>query len=132
MKMYSCIIHEELNNGRKVSYIARKLGLTGKMVNELAQMYNGAWKNHYHIYSLIEITDKKTKAQELLNKISEDVKKIKTYKYIPHAFHMPITAREQREFVAIAKLVAKDEYLPMGYRKPKETLNIVNNKNNYI
>ena len=51
---------------------------------------------------------------------------------VSYAFHMPITANERREFNAIAELVRRDEYLPIGYRKPKAPAPIVENIQNYV
>jgi hypothetical protein len=58
-------------------------------------------------------------------------KKITATTVVDYAFHMPITAREQKIYKAIARLVASDEYRPVGYRKPKHQHDIVNNRRAY-
>ena len=50
---------------------------------------------------------------------------------VEHAFHMPITYAEQREFQAIAQRVLADTYLPVGYRFSTEKPKIVTHTNSY-
>lgn len=51
---------------------------------------------------------------------------------VEYAFHMPITAKERNRYRTIASLVARDEYLPEGYRKPKDDKQrIIEDRNKY-
>lgn len=126
-QLYSAIIHEELGKGRKPLWLARKLKMTVQDVNAFDSLYLNTCEK-YHVYTLDKLLQIREKRQKLLDDIAQKIKRIP---YESHAFHMPITLREAQEYNRIATLVAKDEYLPVGYRSPKNPYPIVHNKKRY-
>lgn len=135
-KMYSAILHREVDvNGLKIKYVASKLGLTYNRAYKLKNAYKSEFDD-YDALSLDRIERLRIKATEVMEKSRARAKRIiekrKLDSKIDTAFHMPISKQELREFNAIAELVRRDEYLPIGYRKPKTPAPIVENIQNYV
>lgn len=135
-KLYSCLLHHEVEeNGRELKNIASCLGLSHKKGYRLMKAYKQSYED-YKVLTLNEIAKIKRQAHRLLvesrAKANRIVEQRKATSVIDYAFNMPITAKEKREYFAIAALVARDEYLPVGYRKPKDdNPRIINNPNKY-
>lgn len=130
--MYSCLIHEEMNNGRKIGSIARKLGITTKLAEYLGACYTPEYEK-YKACSLEELEHRKRKYRNMLIRLN--IIKPKNVQFKEHvadsAFHMPISEPEKAEFNAIARRVFTDTYLPPSYRKPIGLPKIVNNRDDY-
>lgn len=134
-KMYSAILHREVDvNGLKIMYVASKLGLTYNRAYKLKNAYKSEFDD-CDALSLDRIERLRIKATEVMEKSRIKARKIIEKRKLDDkrgfAFHMPISKKELREFNAIAELVRKDEYLPMGYRKPKAPAPIVSNLKHY-
>lgn len=131
-KMYSCILHDELEKGGQLTALALTLGIPISTASKLVREY----KECYRLESAMSLSDvvrMKKNAASLLRKTRLEAAELYELRksYRSFAFHMPISEAEHREYMAIKKLVDKDEYLSPGYRKPKEDKPIVNNKNIY-
>lgn len=139
---YSCLLHEEIEKGSTLGRVAQRLQIS----KEDAQRYLDAYKNEFEKYNNFTLEELKRFRKKLtifkarFNVELESYKKKKQeekatrdleIKEESKAFNMPISKEELKEFKAIARLVANDEYLPVGYRKAKKPEPIVSNPKRY-
>lgn len=131
LKMYSCIIHKEVEvKGCHLTHIANLLGITYQHAYRLMRAYEPSFEE-YNAMTLTRIINQRKNTKKMLTQIKAKAERKANAKYVDKAFFMPITKNEKREFDAIKKMVMNDEYLPIGYRKPQEPERFIENKNAY-
>ena len=118
-KMLSAIIHEEVDGGRSLVNLAKFLGIPYKKAHYLKCKYKPSYDDS-KVLNFAELQHLKDVAKDVLDKVNAKVDALRQayerHEVITYAFHMPISTAEQKEYKAIAELVKKDEYLPIGYR----------------
>ena len=120
--MYSAAIRSAITEGKSIEKIATDLELTPGQVRELDAEFVSEY-NFFKYMTYAQLHHQKVMVRRLKNKVKAYVKQQKMLygNVAESAFHMQITGKEAQAFNRIAYLVAKDQYLPKGYRKRKES-----------
>lgn len=131
LKMYSCIIHKEVEvKGCHLTHIANLLGITYQHAYRLMRAYEPSFEE-YNAMTLTRIINQRKNTKKMLTQIKTKAERLANAKYVDKAFFMPITKGEKIAFDKIKEQVFNDEYLPMGYRKPQEPERFIEDKNQY-
>lgn len=136
-KMYSFIIHREVEGkGNKLTQVATKLDINYNKAYKLLKAYQPIFEKDYDVMDIDKLVKMKEKAKVVLENARQVAQAIMAKRnstaIAEWAFNMPITNGERNEFNAIMELVKKDEYLPVGYRKPKHPAPIISNPKRYV
>lgn len=134
-KMYSALIYREVEiKGKRLKFVASLLDLDQSKAWYYKYKYKPEFEE-YNSMTIEKIIKMRAFAKHFLAKTRKRAKTMYEKRMFNDksrsAFHMPISDEERKQYNAIARLVALDEYLPIGYRKNTDKAPIVSNQMAY-